>query len=88
MLGANSGPELSARGSGHVLHASIPRINMDLRFLTLVRMLFYYRTKPAECEGVPCSQEAEVSIPGGARGRSRKSGGCSAEGARDGESYS
>lgn len=88
MLGANSEPELSSRGSSHVLHASIPCINMDVRFLTLVRMLFCYRTKPAECEGVPCSQEAEVSIPGGARGRPRKGGDCSTEGARDGESYS
>lgn len=68
MLGANSGLKLSSRGSGRALHASIPRINMDPfshpRFLSLFRC----RTKPAEREGVPCSQEAEVSVPGGTRG--------------------
>lgn len=87
MLGTNSEPKLP-RGSGHASHTSILRINMDPRFLTLVRLLFCYRTKSAECEGVPCSQEAEVSVPGGARGRPRKGGACSAKRARDGESYS
>lgn len=87
MLGANSGPELSSRGSSPHFACIDSSCQYEFAFFH-PRLLFCYRTKPAECEGVPCSQEAEVSVPGGARGRPRKGGACSAKGARDGKSYS
>lgn len=55
--------------------------------LTRTRFPVYFsRAKSAECEGVSRSEEAEVSIPGGAGGRPREGSARPEEGAGDGES--
>lgn len=90
MLGANSVESYFSTDLRVLcaLHVLIPRINVNPRSFTSIRLLFYYRTKSAECEGVPCAKEAEVSVLGGARSRSWESSTCSTKGARNGESYS
>lgn len=49
--------------------------------------VYFSRAKPAECEGVSCSEEAKVSIPRRAGSRPRKGCARTSEGAGGGKSF-